>query len=328
MAEDINIIDPDSGAGYNYDSLSDWEAGEQANIDSTGTQAVAKCRCTGGTADTTAVTIDGWTTSADDYIQIWTDPSEGYRHNGTYQTGNKYRLEVSNAGAINNRESNVRLIGLQIRLVAINNYDQWATDHQLGGTVDVRMSHCILRGTGSTGNTNNYHWGVYCRDATGGTYKFWNNYIYDFQASEAAKLAIGIGINNSGVTLYAYNNTIKNCHYGLYQNNGTYVAKNNGISGCTTALREYSEGAISQTTNSTSTPTFGADGIHLDSSDSTWLGNGTNLYDDANLAFQDDIDGQDRGGSGSSWDIGADEYVVAGGIVMTIFMRQYKARRQ
>jgi len=304
------VVDPDMGSGYDYDSLYDWEAAQQGDLTGVRNEiAVAKCRCTGGTADTTAFAINGWTTSAADYIKIWTDTSESYRHNGTYQTGNKYRLEISNAGAISNLEENIRFIGLQIRLVTINNSDQYATDHQATGAVDIQMSYCILRGTNDTGSTQNYHWGVYCRSAASGTYKFWNNYIYDFQAVDA-RWPIGIGSNNAGITVYAYNNTIKNCYYGLYQNAGSFIAKNNGISGCTQAIREFSEGDISQTTNSTSTPTFEADGIHLAVGDTTWKGAATNLYNDANLAFQDDIDGQDRGGAAASWDIGADEYVA------------------
>ena len=90
--EIINIIDPDDGAGTDYLSLNLWQLNEQANISvSTGSdeQHTAKCRCTGGTADTTNTLIDGWTVEApDNYIKIWTDPAESYRHNGTYQTGN------------------------------------------------------------------------------------------------------------------------------------------------------------------------------------------------------------------------------------------------
>ena len=44
--------------------------------------AVASCRSSSGTADTTAVEINGWTTNADNYIKVWTDPSLGNRHDG------------------------------------------------------------------------------------------------------------------------------------------------------------------------------------------------------------------------------------------------------
>jgi hypothetical protein len=56
----------------------------------------------------------------------------------------------------------------------------------------------------------------------------------------------------------------------------------------------------------------GSGNYHLSSSDTEARNNGTNLYNDSYYAFQTDIDGQDRGGSGAVWDIGADEYVAAG----------------
>ena len=72
------IVDPDNGTGTDYTSLSAWEAGMQKDLVSADEISVAKCRCTGGTADTTAFSINGWTTDATRYIKIWTDPSEGY----------------------------------------------------------------------------------------------------------------------------------------------------------------------------------------------------------------------------------------------------------
>ena len=94
----VNIIDPDSGAGYDYTSLNTWESNEQADISvTTGSdeQHTATCRSTGGTDDLTGVYLLGWTTEEpDNYIKIWTDPGESYRHVGVWETGNKYRLQT------------------------------------------------------------------------------------------------------------------------------------------------------------------------------------------------------------------------------------------
>ncbi|MFA7466613.1 MAG: hypothetical protein WCZ08_04365, partial [Parcubacteria group bacterium] len=48
--------------------------------------AVAKCRSSNGSAENTpvAVTISGWTTSATNYIKIYTDASAGDRHSGKW----------------------------------------------------------------------------------------------------------------------------------------------------------------------------------------------------------------------------------------------------
>jgi hypothetical protein len=59
--------------------------------------------------------------------------------------------------------------------------------------------------------------------------------------------------------------------------------------------------------------TSGSEDLHL-ASGSALIGVGTNLYNDANFPFQNDIDGQDRGGSGASWDIGADQFPLNGSI--------------
>lgn len=311
MAESVKVIDPDSGTGYDYDSLFDWEAAQQADIDSTGTQAVAKCRCTGGTADTTAVTIDGWTTSADDYIKIWTDSAESYRHNGTYQTGNKYRLEVvrgSHGSSLLVLEGYTQLIGLQV----FANGGAWLRNNAVhfNASASCVAERCISRGPGGA-TTGMYSAGF---AAEGAVHYFINCLAYDFTTGDGYES--GFSIDGSGaITHRLYNCTIVNCTYGVYAAIDTdHVLKNVGISGCTTAINDT--GLVAQTTCSTSTPTFADpdnDDYHLASNDTTWLGQGTNLYDDANYPFQDDIDGDDRGGSGAQWDIGADEYVSAAG---------------
>ena len=71
--EVVKIVDPDNGAGADYTSLSAWEAGEEKDLQQADEIAVAKCRCTSGSADTDYVVIDGsWNTDADHYIKIWT----------------------------------------------------------------------------------------------------------------------------------------------------------------------------------------------------------------------------------------------------------------
>ena len=41
MAESVKVIDPNEGTGWDYHSLFDWEAAQQADIDTPGTIAVA-----------------------------------------------------------------------------------------------------------------------------------------------------------------------------------------------------------------------------------------------------------------------------------------------
>ena len=304
-----HVVDPDSGAGFDYDSLFDWEVGEQGDL--TGVRdeiAVAKCRCTGGTADATAVTIYSWTTSATQYIKIWTDPAENYRHNGTYQTGNKYRLElapVTNLLIWNTEYT--RLDGLQIYATGTTYGNNCCTPGGASVT-SVHISNCIFRVV--SGNTKGPY-GIDCTSALnpGAVFYIWNCVFQDFTGYTGVHAGISSG--PTGSTWYVYNCTAYNCKNPYYVSAGTVYWKNCGAAASTGTA--FTGGT--QTTCSTDTPTFvsttGTYDLHLQSGDTTWIGAATNLYNDAALAFQTDIDLQDRGGASASWDIGADEYVAA-----------------
>jgi len=316
------IIDPDNGSGTDYTSLSAWEAAQQGDL--TGVRdeiAVAKCRCTGGTADTTAVTIDGWTTSATQYIKIWTDPSESYRHSGKWETGNKYRIYTDGLNTlITVREEYVRFEGLQLYSTgdypAGRFFDIDGTD-----TADIRINgNIIVNGTGG-------YKAIAIRCYNLKSYiKIWNNVI------EGMLEGIDLNLYDGTDTICFYNNTVISNDTGIKLLYGTVIAKNNIFNGCTTDIDDGSGGTtLSATYCATSndntkglpaagtgnrfSQTFsfvGAADFHLQSTDTGAKGYGLNLYNDAYLPFKDDIDGQDRGGSGASWDIGADEYVAAG----------------
>lgn len=328
--EVIHVIDPDQGTGHDYHSLSDWEAGEQGDL--TGVRdeiAVAKCRCTGGTADNTWVIVDGWTTDATRYIKIWTDPAESYRHNGTWQTGNKYRLVVAEGGGaiIHVQEQYTKVIGLQLDSggTDLTTYGI-ETDGGTAGDYSI-VSHCIIKrityGGGGAAICCNYT--SYA--------KIYNNIVYD------ADYGIRINGNFCGSTVI-YNNTISGCTTGIARdedNVGGNLTINNICSGCTAAAAGiHSAGSGYNATNNASmgytvtggatgdrvsqTFTFvGASDYHLASNDAGALGHGLNLYDDAVLPFQDDIDGQDRGGAAAAWDIGADEYVSTATLIQEGF---------
>lgn len=333
------VIDPDSGSGYDYDSLYDWEAAQQGDL--TGVRdeiAVAKCRCTGGTADTTDVTIDGWTTSSTQYIKIWTDPSESYRHNGTWQTGNKYRLvlDVVYDSAFRIVEQYVSVIGLQM------------------DTVGSVQSHCIgINTTATTSSLINIFQNIIKNSGGSGgggstgilnlekvNANVINNIVYDFEVGiivnyGATATTVTVfnntvvdcsltGISNyswSGLSSYIYNNIVQGTSSdGNYQGSGTGTGTNisEDATSPDTAFRSKTVQFVAEA----------SDNFHLASSDTVALGLGTNLYNNATYPFQTDIDGQDRGGSGYDWDIGADEYIAAaGGSIVPVLLRQYRARR-
>src|SRR6056297_3955847 len=87
------IVDTD-GTG-DYSSLN---AAEADNFGATSADLVTNdewvecdCQCTSGSVDTTAVTIDGFTTAEGNDVKIWCDPDGDYRHEGVWDD-TKYRI--------------------------------------------------------------------------------------------------------------------------------------------------------------------------------------------------------------------------------------------
>lgn len=324
------IIDPDNGSGTDYTSLSAWEAGEQGDL--TGVRdeiAVAKCRCTNGTADTTAVVIDGWTTSATQYIKIWTDPAEEYRHSGKWVAGNKYRIENiggggSGTGVINISDNYVTVEGLQVYLTSGSAPDRAGISLN-GSATNSIISACIIKANTADESTIQ---GIRYHNA-GSTHLAKNCLIYDFEGTSESGWVYGISEANANL-ITLLNITIVNCRGGIYA--GSSMQATNCLcevldTSNERAFRNFNAGSVdycacnhgdtyfSGTGNRTS-QTFSFvdaanDDYHLASTDAGAKGYGTNLYNHATYAFQDDIVGTDRGGSGASWDIGAFEYVAA-----------------
>ena len=211
-----HIVDPDSGAGFDYTSLSTWESTEQADLTTAGLNkiSIATCRSTGGTADTTAFTISGWVTTATNYIKIWTDPDEAYRHAGSYPTGNKYRYEYTGSTEpILVQAEHVRFEG-----ISFATFFDTATQTlmHLTGTVDFRISKCILDGTGGT----QICYGLFSRGmAAGEKVYFYNNITY------GSYYGIRTSAGDADAVI-AYNNTMHDCTRG-FRGGAEMILKNN-----------------------------------------------------------------------------------------------------
>lgn len=338
--EVVNIVDPDNGSGTDYTSLSAWEAGEQGDL--TGARdeiAVAKCRCTGGTADTTSVMIAGWTTDSTRYIKIWTDPSESYRHDGKWNTS-KYRITSNDYFATVNNNNEAR-IDLWLDGLQIENSREYESGAAGAGLlsykdyiVNITVSNCIIRNTASSPCSGS---GVKVYDAaTSGTtyFKCYNNIVYGFSNSSGGA-GIYYSVANSGATRHAivYNNTLYGNFYNLSlspvwtsdtvyfrsKNNLLYARASGGAdfyrtdsAGTWDVESDLSSDATSLDTNHRNQTVAFVDAanrdLHLSASDTAARGQGTNLSSDSYLPFSTDIDGQSRG---STWDIGADQYVGA-----------------
>lgn len=280
-------------SGGDYTSLSAWEAGQQADLTVADQIQVAECYAM---SDTTAITIDGWTTSATQYIQVTVPSTE--RHAGIYTTS-KYRLEQSPAFAIIDIfEDHVRIDGVQTKMTA-SAAGTFGAIFSRSTTSTVFVSATICRGVLS-GSALGFGIG-----ANRGTMKVKNCLAYDFINGTTASAGFW---SDFEANAYWHNNTAQNCQNGFLETSvGAHHARNNGAASCTTGF----SGTLDTNVNNSSTaPTFvdaAGDDFHLASSDTTWKDAGSDLSGDANLAVTDDIDGQTRSGT---WDIGADELVA------------------
>ena len=322
--EIIKIVDPDGGAGYDYLSLAAWETAEAKDLVTADEQATVKCRCTGGTADVTALTLSAnWTTSATCFIKIWTDSTESYRHAGTYPSGNKYRLEPSSgtrAIGTGTTVGHVKIIGLAI--TPVNGSWTYGIEalgnNAVGSWVYVEQN--IIRGNYSGGKSGMR--GISC--AQWGTKKYVsNNIVYD--VIDGANTACGIRCTDASTRgQYLYNNTVQNCRRGFRTDAGEAIFKNCLAQDCSDSCfigsTGFSGSDSSNCSDDNSQPgangqngevlfeNEAADDFHLDSSDTVAKDNGMDLSGDGNYPITIDIDGETRSGS---WDIGADETAAA-----------------
>jgi len=340
VTTNVRYVDADAEAGGNgttncilscggtaaYASLNIWETarddvGDLVTND-TIEEAVLESSSANHTADTAAVTINGWTTSATNYINIYTTAAA--RHNGTYQT-NKYRLEVANASSLVINEDYVRIDGLQIKKTS-SSADYQANIYiasQTTGACETRISNSILV---QAGNNSYAEPGVIVTDADAVVY-IWNLITY---GSGTLGSNYNSGITAlSGSTVSVYSCTLIGSYHGLYGATTAIVTVKNcyasktGIAAAfggnvdtmvTSASSDTSGSAGLQniavnTTNFTNV-SAGTEDLHLPAG-SALINVGTDTSGDAApLNFTTDIDGETRSGT---WDIGADEYVAAGG---------------
>jgi len=279
------------------------------------------CYANGTTADSTAVTIDGWTTGAENYLRIFTPHTLGevgvsQRHDGTPGTAN-YRMNVDDAHAISVQDPYARIDGLEI-------FD-WGGDGYSSDAINldasyVEVSNCLVHDEA----TNNDGSGIHGEGTVNG-FKIYNNIVFGTND--------GIYIDDySADPSYAYNNTVTGCsNYGFEDGNDGLTLVNN-ISYNNTdnygtesfhANSDYNLSGPVQTDapggNSENgvTVTFmdsSADDYHLAPNDAGAREEGTDLSADTYIPFWLDIDGEARA-YGTGWDIGADENTITNTLI-------------
>lgn len=271
-------------------------------------------------ADTTAATVDGYTTNSSDYIKIYTpnntstEANTSQRHSGVWSTS-KYYLAPATGIVLTISDENVRMEGLQVNSTDNNGiYVNGAT-----GASDVRVSQSIIKG-----NSTASKYGInLASTGSSSNARIWNNIVYDYSGASAAAAYW----NDADWTIYIYSNTIQNSAIGLSRGNDTaHYTKNNLIHATDAFSGTFTDNDTNNDYNSISennadvaigsngkynqTYYFSdADGddFHLSLRDSGAINSGVVLSSDANLAFSTDIDGDQRVSTTGKWDIGADE---------------------
>ena len=322
-----------TGVDSDLRNFDDWTAGGDATTDDVGKDLVASnqqwniaCYANGTTADTAAVSVDGWTTGVNSFIKIYTpvDISEvglSQRHSGKWDDG-KYRLELS-AGY-------TWIFFLNDNFITVDGLQLFNNNTDNAGVLDVnslddKISNNIIKGGGG----NNA--GRYAIDIDGvenGIVTIWNNVIYNTNQGIFANFP-------TAQTSYIYNNVIYVAYYGInIQGPGAIInVKNNivqqtsALNYCLTSATVISSHNISSdatapgtdsknsTTVSFVSTTAGSEDFHLSPTDTVAKNSGADLSADSVFPFNTDIDGQQRlylpnGGPNSDdtkFDIGADE---------------------
>ena len=308
-----------SGACKSLNYLINTSTKLPANLVTDGNSYVIHCK--GSAADTTNVSISK-TTDSSHYLTIQTDAAD--RFSGKWDTS-KYRLDLTSAAnGIDIVAPYTNLIGIPVRLTTNTSFLPVVN---IGHSASVQMSYCYVEYVGSgvcpcLGLSGYY--------ATG--FRAWNSILVNrttYSSTSASSAVIYMGDNSATAeTLTFYNCTVIGTRWGINISPGSnkvVVCKNVLVQSTLDAFTIGSNawtGSDYNAANSAAatggahdrvsqTFTFvnaGAGDYHLDAADA-----GARTYgvtDPGSGLFSDDIDGQTRS---APWDIGADQYVAAGG---------------
>lgn len=346
MAEVNRYVDVDSGNAGNggttwadaWDTMSTAESQNQ-DLDTANNYWIVHMR--GSNADTTAVTVDGWTTSATDYLEFRVDTAD--RHPGKWSTTD-YRLSITDGTPLTISDQYIRFTGLQIESINATAARRviYITGIAAGGS-EIHFSYCIARSW-----TDNYA-AIVLNQADGdlGVLKCWNCVFHHRAADQATSSS------NSCIQTLADSNIFYNCTiYGGYRGlnctsvtaGDTYTIKN--CIGTNTTATDYYGSSANPTydwdyngSQDNSADDKAGDGnivaqtfTFVDAANTDMhLTAGSDGIGDADSAsvgglFSDDIDGTARG---AAWDLGADEY-EAGTTVSVInqILSTYRARKR
>lgn len=333
----------ESGATAAYLSLSAWEAAEDgANLTTTPDIHTVLCGVGSGTAaDTTAVTVAGWTTDATGYIIIKANPADtgGDQSAQMPWSTSIYRLDYTGASAativFNIGQAYTKVMALQFRFTKTDGVSQYGQGVYVANVAGVKVSRChSVSRSNVTGTWN----GGFNNFGSVATYVCFENCVATYQAPLGSGKTSFIGFlcfaNGTG----ANNCTAANPSYDCAELNVGFVAQGSGVTAtytnCLAEIKGTSTGtkadflarlagtlagnynassdATAPGANSLINKTFtfvSATDFHLSAADvSGALTGGVDLSG----TFTDDFDADTR----VDWGIGADEVLSSGALLL------------
>ena len=309
-----------------YQSLNAWEAAEQTDLDTANNTHTVHCnRTNAGGIDQLECTVNGWTTSATDFITITADdfPADGIYDATLYLLENN----DDSASALGILEDYVRIVNLQV-LDTVTAAARDAIVIAAVGTSDIRIDSCIIKGNC---NGTALCSGINCADADA-TVTVFNTIFTGFISGDnpADVSFAGIIVQNSTL-VKIYNCTFYGNYRGIRQSAGTIstincLSFNNTDDFSGTVNADYCASDDGDGTNA-KTITQSADDwaalvVDAAGDDFHVTNTSSELYQTGNGAtpkatFTDDIIGTTRDAVDLNWDIGAYELIAAvGGIVI------------
>ena len=323
MSINSKIVDPNGAPGTHYLSINAWDAGEQTLYGS-GDIAIADCRRTGPLKDTTAATVAGWTAGVIPKIIV----NAAHWHEGKIADQRADSNYIYTCKQVALRTASAELIGAVVEGANISAlFDNRST------STFIVIANNIVHSYSNGGNAD----AIYMEGFTENTL-IYNNII----ANMSCPISAFTARQASGITTtkkqYIYNNTIYNITsadaestgaYGIKSSDATAVIKNNicmnvstvaGTAACFSVAGSLSDYNVSsdatapgtnKATGKTAYTDYFADhangDFHLKNTSLALFGlSGADL----SATFTTDIDGVTRS---APWDIGADQYIAAGG---------------
>jgi hypothetical protein len=315
-----NVTKTVKSSGGDYTSLNAALAGMAGDLTTdcggTGGAGILTIECYAMEDTTAADTGTGYTTSADYYINITVPSAE--RHSGVWN-GDKYNLYISATytNTLTLSAAFVVLDGLQVGSSGGRSGYYSIISQSSTATALVTVKNCIVRGNGTCLRVHTNH-----------PFTIYNSILYgasnydgiDIASSVRSQINIFnctvINANRNGLTVSSSEIpvAVKNSYFGGSVT-GTDISDQGGTNivytTCASEDDVNKSGVTDQVACSTSAGTYftnitaGSENLHIGAS-SSLIDVGTSL----SATFTTDIDGQTRSGT---WDIGADEYVAAGG---------------